>query len=89
MFGRGVLGGDFGTALEVVFGGVLGWVLAVDFGRVLGWVCVALPHRKKRRGGAGVRDYFFGLACDCLLTLSAVFGSGYAVIVAYNHDLSQ
>ena len=49
----GVFWGDFGTVSGVVFGvvfGVLaGWFLAVDFGRV----CVALPHGKKRRGGAG------------------------------------
>ena len=76
---------DFGAVFGVVLGGFFG----VDFGRVFGWVFVALPCCKKRRGGAGVCDYFFGPACDCLLTFSAVFGSGYAVIVAYNHDLSQ
>ena len=76
---------DFGAVFGVVSGGFFG----VDFGRVFGWVCVALPHRKKRHSGAGVCDYFFGPACDYLLTFSAVFGSGYAVIVAYNHDLSQ
>ena len=76
---------DFGAVSGVVLGGFFG----VDFGRVFGWVFVALPRCKKRRGGVGVRDYFFGPACDCLLTFSAVFGSGYAVIVAYNHDLSQ
>ena len=52
-FGWGVFGGDFGRVLDVVFGVVLavvfGGVSAVDFGRV----CVALPHGKKRRGGAG------------------------------------
>ena len=50
---RGVFGGCFGQVLGVVFGAVLavvfGGVSAVDFGRV----CVALPHGKKRRGGAG------------------------------------
>ena len=52
-FGRGIFGGDFGTVSGVVFGVVLGWVFggvsAIDFG----WVCAALPHGKKRRGGAG------------------------------------
>ena len=76
---------DFGAVFGVVLGGFFGG----DFGRVFGSVFVALPCCKKRRGGAGVRDYFFGSACDCLLTFSAVFGSGYAVIVAYNHDFSQ
>ena len=52
-FGRGVFGAVLGWVLAVVFGVVLGWVFggvsAVDFGRVF----VALPHCKKRRGGAG------------------------------------
>ena len=47
------MGGGFGRVLGVVFGVVLGWVFGgvsvVDFGRVY----VALPHGKKRRGGAG------------------------------------
>ena len=33
----------------MVLGWVFGGVSVVDFGRV----CVALPHGKKRRGGAG------------------------------------
>ena len=40
-----VLGWVFGVVLGWVFGGVS----VVDFGRI----CVALPHGKKRRGGAG------------------------------------
>ena len=52
-FCRGIFGGCFGRVSGVVFGVVLGWVFGgvsvVDFGRV----CVALPHGKKRRGGAG------------------------------------
>ena len=45
VFSGVVSGVDFGG----VFGVLAGWFLAVDFGRV----CVALPHGKKRRGGAG------------------------------------
>ena len=53
MVWRGVLGGDFGRVLGVVFGVVLAVVFGGVWAGYFGRVCVALPHRKKRSGGAG------------------------------------